>query len=104
MLGRDFCVNDFVVLRLDSQNRNKMESFGKLVKIISANNDLDLWFEIEEWNTEIESDDLNSFVISRPENVVHLLDPVDLPLHPPLAIWHDYSTLNNYICLRHVVL
>ncbi|KAE8742025.1 hypothetical protein FOCC_FOCC012441 [Frankliniella occidentalis] len=104
VFGRDFYINDFVVVRVAAQNNNDMESFGKIKRIISANNETDVWFEIEEWRTEYESESFNSLIISQPDNAVHhLLDPLDLPLHPPLAVWHD-RYMNKHLCLRHLVL
>ncbi|KAE8743470.1 hypothetical protein FOCC_FOCC010922 [Frankliniella occidentalis] len=102
---REFPLNTFVVLRKRVENPDGLEAFGKIVGIIVANDDEDVWLEIEEWTSEYQHPRFNACVVTRPpQPILHLLDPVDLPLHAPISALSDNSyTGNTYLKLRHVV-
>lgn len=102
--GTEYGIGQFVITRPASQNNNGMPSFGKIRGIIIANGDVDVWLEVEEWETDGLDERLNAFVIFPIPNAgVHIHDTERLPLHPPLSIWNDYTTERQYMCLKHFV-
>lgn len=102
--GLDYNLGQFVVTRAASQNANGMPSFGKIRGIIIANEDADVWLEVEAWETLGLHERLNAFAISPFENgVVHLYDTETLPLHAQLSAWNDYTTDSFYMCVKHFV-
>lgn len=102
--GLDYNVNQFVVTRPASENKHGILSFAKIRGIILANDDSDVWLELEEWDTVGFDERLNSYVISPIQNAnINLRDSDTLPLHPQLSAWNDYTTDRLYMSLKHLV-
>ncbi|KAK3918377.1 putative endonuclease 4 [Frankliniella fusca] len=74
--GREYLLNSFVVIRKRTQTFNNLEAFAKIIGIISANGDEDVWLELEEWETDFLHPRFDACVVSQPRRpVLHLLSP-----------------------------
>lgn len=104
VLGTDYHVGQYVVLRPASAEERGIHIFGEIISIVFVNNTENVLLGVKEADTEGFADNLNGYSVTMPENAaIHICDPLQLPFHPPLAVWRDYSTPLNYLSLRHFI-
>jgi hypothetical protein len=102
--GFVYRVGDFLLYSKSSENDNGLPRFGRILSIICPENSNHTWFAVEAWKTDGLVERFNSYAISMQENApTHLIDLNDLPVHPAISRWKDYSTDTSYLCLKYKV-
>lgn len=97
-------VGEFLLYGKSSENEDGLPRFGKIVSIICPENSNHTWFAVEAWRTAGLVERFNSYAVTLPENApIHLIDVKDLPVHPAISRWSDYSSDLTYLCLKYKV-
>ncbi|KAK3915772.1 Protein suppressor of silencing [Frankliniella fusca] len=95
---------EFLLYSKASENHNGLPRFGKILSIICPEDSNHTWFVIEPWTTVGLVERFNGYAIIMQENPpIHLIDLKDLPLHPAISKWGDYSSDVSYLCLKYKV-
>lgn len=97
----EYRVGEFVLYSKASENVDGLPRFGRISSIICPEGSDLIWLAVKPWETGGLVERFNAYVIRPIENApVHLVDQVDLPLHPPISRWRDYSSAQSYLCLK----
>lgn len=102
--GFEFRVGEFLLISPETITEDGFPRFGKICCIMCPQGNDILWLGVQSWKTVVFVDRLNAFEISTFENgPLHLIDFVDLPTHPPISRWRDYTTDKSYLSLKYSV-
>lgn len=93
----DYRIGEFLLYSKPSENANGLPRIGQIVSIICPEGSDLTWFAMRPWETAGLVERFNAYVVRAFANApVHLVDFADLPLHPPIRRWRDYSSRESY--------
>ncbi|XP_026294434.1 uncharacterized protein LOC113218343 isoform X1 [Frankliniella occidentalis] len=99
------CNQYLLILTEDCSPDDGLPRFGKIKTMICPGGQgSTVIFGVEACTTNGFVERLNAYVVSSRNNApTHLIDLHDLPNHPPISAWHDFSTARTYLSLKHAV-
>ena len=102
--GFEYSVGEFVMVAKERADPHRLPRFARIQSILCPDED-SVWFAVQSWCTDFYVERMNAYSVSLMDaySPVHLFDFKDLPLHPPLSRWRDYSTARSYLCLKYAV-
>lgn len=101
--GFRYKVDEFVLLQTASEHPDQIHQFGRIKRIVSPDR-VNVWLWVQSWKTDGLVERFNAYSVSLLGNAsFYFVDVRDLPLHPPISRWRDYSSPRSYLCLSHAV-
>lgn len=102
--GYGYRIGEFLLFSKSSENNDGLPRFGQIVSIICPDGTDYIWFALKPWRTVGLDDRFNAYVVAEQEAAPnHLIDINDLPTHPAISRWRDYSSHQSYLCLKYKV-
>lgn len=100
----EYRIGLFLLCIKASEDIGSLPRFGRILCVISPENSDSVWLGVQSWRTDGLVERFEAYQVSLIEGApVHLIDVRDLPQHPPISRWRDYSTDRSYLCLKHAV-
>lgn len=101
--GIKYRSNEFVIVKSGRQTERGLHQFAKIKTVLSANNGEDLWLEVHDWETDHVDEFFNAYIVNPLQAASYVVNTKELPLHPCLSEWSDYSTDTVYLSLQYMV-
>lgn len=104
MWGFVYRVEEFLLYSKASENHDGRPRFGKILSIICPEGSDHTWFALQPWSTTGLVERFNAYAVEVQQNApTHLVDLKDLPIHPAISGWRDYSSDQTYLSLKYKV-
>lgn len=107
IFGVEYRRSQYLLIIPESQDNDSLPCFGRISTIIRPVVRADpetVIFGVEACVTNGLVERFNAYSVSLNDNAPHhLIDLHDLPHHPPISPWHDFSHGGIYLSLKHAV-
>lgn len=102
--GFEYRRGEFVLYSKASDNADDLPRFGKILSIINPEVGDWTFLALQSWRTRGLVERFDSYAVYLTEDApTHLFNISDLPLHPPISKWRDYSSAETYLSLKYLV-
>ncbi|XP_034253527.1 uncharacterized protein LOC117652599 isoform X1 [Thrips palmi] len=102
--GFSYRIGEFLLYSRSCENNDGLPRFGRIVSIYCPDGTDYVWFALKPWRTVGLDDRFNAYSVAEFEPPpTHLVDVKDLPIHPAISRWTDYSTDQSFLCLKYKV-